>query len=771
MLPYVPMRTATLIRAALVSLAVCGCEGAGVSLDGCDGGLQGRADRLLGGWELVPTARVEPAVRARLTQGGFDLVAERIRDLASIVFQQDEHGRILIELDDFLTEPLTFPVLDIPELLEVDAKLWFEGVVLTLDWQNLRVELVDEPSVPATIRIAIEGGRLGIADGAIAGAANFTGGTGATADIDLACDIINQKGGEDGEPTYMAGADAVILVTLDTDEAGNLAIGATLEDFTLEPPAFRTEPACDTSPACQDGDNQPCAECEIVCILNFEEGNLDGLVASLQDQLRPAILGIANELVAGLLSSELNGQPLHLGGRLPLAELIAGLAEGLGEVFPAVRDLGFSVTPAPAAFAVVDGGLNLTLGGGIEAAETHPCATAMGPAPDFSGWAHGAPPDFDGTVTGPAGPLAYHVGAAIPGTLVDEAVWAAAEAGVLCVQVDSQTVRRLTGLTLTSGALDALLPGLRGLAGDRAPLLITVEPHLTAASFPVTRLSVGGSLLEVSLPGAGVSLYALVADRWVRLFEVDADVVVRASAIIEATNVVSVTLDHVAVDGVREVYAELMPSAELDRIVPVAVELAMSLLLAEPLSLDADLGPLIADAIDLPLTASVEHLAPDGADGDWIALYLNLHPKVEGALVAEVETGAQLVGGGGEAVLAVQLDGGDEAQWRVDGTLWRPFGGMGAAGTVAVRHPLLAIPGEHRVEVRGRKRGAWRTLDATPAVVVVVTGEDGRIVEPPAPAEVVAEGAASGCAAGGGGASLLAVALGALAVAGRRRAR
>lgn len=748
-------------------VAIGACDTAGLSLDGCQGGIQGSVDDLLGGWELTPTARVEPAVRARLTQGGFDLVATRIRDLFSLLFEQDEYGRILIPLDQFLTEPLTFPVLDIPELLEVDAKLWFQDVVLTLDWANLRVELVDDPAVPATIRIAIEGGRLGIAGGAIAGRANFTSGTGASADVDLACNIINQKGGEDGEPSYMAGADATILVTLDTDAEGNLQIGATLDDFTLEPPAFRTEPACDTAPECQDGNNQPCAECELVCILNFEEGNLDGLVESLQDQLRPAILGIANELVAGLLSSNLNGQPLHFGGRLPLADLLAGLAAELGEVFPAVRDIAFAVSPAPAAFAVVDGGLNVTLGGGVEAAETHPCATAMGPPPDFSAWTHGPPPAFEGTVAGPAGPLAYHVGAAVPGTLIDEAVWAAAEAGVLCVQIDSQTIRRLTGLTLTSGAIDVLLPGVRGLAGDRAPLLLTVEPHLTADSFPVTRLSPpGGSLMEVALPGAGISLYALVADRWVRLFEVDADLLVQASAVIEGTNLVSVTLDNLALDMVRETYDELLPTAELDRIVPVVVELAMALLVGQPLALDADLGPILADAIDLPLTASVEHLAADGPKKDWVALYLNLHPKDEGALTASVETRARLVAGGDAAVIEVDADGGGaevEAQWRVDGTLWRPFS---TARTLTVRHPLLALPGEHVVEVRARLVGAWRTLDDTPALLTVRTGVDGAIVapvpEPPAPPAPPAP-AADGCATGGSPAAGLALALAALA--------
>lgn len=756
---------------AALSLAatLVGCSPGDLSLGGCEGGLQGTVDELLGGtWDLAPTARVEPAVRVRLTQGGFDLVAERIRDLVTLVFEQDAYGRILIPLDQFLTDPIVLPELGIPDLIEVQAKLWFQDMVLALDWDDLRVELVEEPSVPARIRISIVGGRIGVASGRIAGSANFTAGSGGTAsaDVDLACEVIDQKGGEDGEPTYMAGADVVIDVALDTDADGNLQIGAELVSFTLEPPAFRTEPACDTAPECQDGDSQPCFECEAVCILNFEDGNLDSLVASLQEQLEPALLGIANELVSSVLSSELNGQPLRAGGRLPLGALLASVASGLGEVFPAVRDLAFSVAPAPAAFAVVAGGLNMTLDGGVEAAEIHPCAAAMGPPPDFASWPRGPAPSF-----GDVGGVTYHVGAAAPQALVDEAVWAAAATGVLCLQIDSQTIRRLTGLTLTSGAVDLLLPGLRGLAGDRAPLLLTVEPHLTAASFPVTRLSppaVDGhqSLLGVTLPDVGISLYAQVADRWVRVFEIDADVDLDASAVVVAPNVVSLTLDRVAVGDVRETYNELLPTAELGRIVPVVVELAMTLLLGQPLSLEADLGPVLARAINLPLTAALEHIAPDGAQKDWIALYLSLQPTGEGALTATVETSAALVAGGAGDV-TVTVSGGAEAQWRVDRTLWRPFV-LGAA--IRVTHPLLALPGEHVIEVRARRAGAWRTLDETPATVVVVTGADGVVPDPEVAAVVAAP---AGCTTGArqtAGLLALLAATGALLLLLRRRA-
>ncbi|GMV41908.1 MAG: hypothetical protein AMXMBFR64_36240 [Myxococcales bacterium] len=744
------------LAAALLVAVISGCTPGDLSLGGCQGGLQGTVDDLIGGtWDLAPTALVAPAVRVRLTQSGFDLVAERIRDLITLVFEQDEHGRILIPLDQFLSEPIVLPELGIPDLIEVQAKLWFQNMVLSLDWDALKVELVDDPPVPARIRISISGGRIGVASGRIAGSATFKGGQGGTAraDVDLACEVIDQKGGEDGGPTYMAGADVVIDVALDTDLEGKLQVGAELVSFTLEPPAFRTEPACATAPECQDGDTQPCFECEAVCILNFEEGNLDTLVASLQEQLEPALLGIANELVANVLSSDLNGQPLRIGGRLPLLDLLASVAAGLGEVFPSVRDLAFSFAPAPAAFAVLAGGLNVTLDGGVEAAEVHPCAAAMGPPPDFASWTRGPAPAFQGSG-------AYHVGAAVPQALVDEAVWAAAATGVLCLQIDSQTVRRLTGLTLTSGAIDLLLPGLRGLAGDRAPLLLTLEPHLTAGSFPVTTLSppaVDGhqSLMRVVLPGAGISLYVLVAERWVRVFEIDADVEVEASVVVVGPNVLTLTLDRVGVTEVRETYNELLPTAELGRIVPVVVELAMTLLLGQPLSLEADLGPLIEGAINLPLSAAVEGIAPDGPLKDWIALVLSLHPKAEGALTASVETTASVIAGGDGAV-TLAVDPLTETQWRVDGTLWRPFA---QASAVRVAHPLLALPGEHLVEVRGRLPGAWRTLDESPAEVRVVTGSDGLVPTPPAEPAIAA--APGGCSAGasGGLLSLLVVAL------------
>ena len=729
-----PMRTPLrkpILAIATLCVALLGCP-AGQGLPGAGGPLDlgAKLEELLGGliggdYDLPPSADLRPAVRVRLTQPGFDVVAKEVKELFTLLFELDDEGRILIPVDQFLPEDIVLPTVGNEDLIALKAELRLSSLVLTLDWDDIAVELVPESDSPAQIRITILGARIGVAEGFIAGGANLVAGglDVPKTDFDLACELHNAKG---DPPSYLAGADLSMVMTLGTDADGNLQLGAELEHFSIDAPAFTTAPACDTAPECQDGDKDPCLECNALCFFNFQDGDLDQIVASIEEQLEPVLVDIANELLASLLDSGLNGQPLVVAGTLPLQDLLSKLAADLPSVFPSIRDLGFSLRPSPFAFAVVDSGLNVTMDGGMDAAEDHPCATSFGADPDFTDLPQGLAPGFSGQTVGPTGdPLAYHIGAAVPQVLLNEGMWALAKTGVLCISVTSEQVEALTGLTLTAGTIDPLLPGLRGLSGGRAPLLIGIEPHLTEESLPVVTLG-PDSLINVDLEGAGISLYTFVADRYVRVFEIDADVEVGLSVVVTGPNVLELTLDRVALGNVVERYNELLPTADLDQIVPFVVEIAMTLLLGEPLSLTADLGPMLEGALtDLPLTAVVEQVALDGgsASKDWLALYLTIHPKVEGALAAMVETTAVPdpldAPEDGRIVLWVGTDAGGaetEAQWRVDGTMWRPFQ---RGGRITVEHPLLRIEGEHRIEVRARRVGAWRTLDDEPAVVTL----------------------------------------------------
>ncbi|CAN0586282.1 unnamed protein product, partial [Laminaria digitata] len=55
-----------------------------------------------------------------------------------------------------------------------------------------------------------------------------------------------------------------------------------------------------------------------------------------------------------------------------------------------------------------------------------------------------------------------------------------------------------------------------------------------------------------------------------------------------------------------------------------------------------------------------------------------------------------------------------EHQLRVDGGPWGPFF---LGQTRALQHPAFLLQGPHQVEARSRVRGAYKTLDASPAAV------------------------------------------------------
>ena len=69
----------------------------------------------------------------------------------------------------------------------------------------------------------------------------------------------------------------------------------------------------------------------------------------------------------------------------------------------------------------------------------------------------------------------------------------------------------------------------------------------------------------------------------------------------------------------------------------------------------------------------------------------------------------------GSVLLAVDAD--DAYQFQVDGLPWSDLR-QAPSGVLRVKHPLLGLPGEHRIRLRGQRGDDYRTLGPRGELVV-----------------------------------------------------
>ncbi|MEW5738177.1 MAG: hypothetical protein AB1938_04590 [Myxococcota bacterium] len=341
-----------------------------------------------------------------------------------------------------------------------------------------------------------------------------------------------------------------------------------------------------------------------------------------------------------------------------------------------------------------------------------PCVPAVAEPPDMSAPA----PDWNASDAG------YHVGVAVSSRFLKRASWAAHQAGAMCLDLSTAQV----GL-LTTGLFEAFLPSLGKLAtvdGKDAPMLIALRPKepprlsVGKGTFdPVTKLPVD-PLLRLEWTDLHIDVYAMLDERFFRLFSLTTDVNLPLSLVFSGCDQVTPAIGDVKqlLTNVRAADSEVLAEDP-----QVLADLIPSLLAVAESSLASGLG-----AQTLPSLGAFR-LKVNEATGvtpvvgtptfEHLGLFAELvtgacpmpRPQARAVLKGvDVAPPRELVATGvGVPWPTVRLDvsspgSSEEMEWafRVDDGLWSTF--RPAAGELRVTHPALLLQGTHRVEVRTR---------------------------------------------------------------------
>lgn len=477
----------------------------------------------------------------------------------------------------------------------------------------------------------------------------------------------------------------------------------------------------------------PCAECSVACggiataTVELSEALLDVVRPLLLDALRPAIEGLIEDALR-----ELNGQRAGFEAQLSLQEL-TGLEFIRGEA------IGTLLGAPPGRFPVVDRdglGMELGLEGGFEGplgecvGALDPFVPRSGPAPEPRARdSQGRP---------------QHAVASIAASLVNQLLHAAHGSGSLCLQLGTDDVRELTGggFSLNATVLGLLASNLEALADQRAPVIVELKPRkpgrIALGSGAETGMDDMGNpvrdwLVQLSVDELGVAFHVLIEDRYVRLFEVTTDVFAGLNVVVKPNNDLELALGDIRIDNIQEVFSELIPDADFSMVLPTFLDLALGAFLSEPVTFDVNLTSALSDALGVPIGLRVNELVRDGAMQDFLTVSLTFTSSEAVAFRRGVETLATLAPeadlveetpDGRRPTGRIRLDVGTglphdvqadlEYQLRVDGTMWSVFRPPSPDGTLHVSHALLRAPGSHRVEVRARALGDYRSLDSSP---------------------------------------------------------
>ncbi|MCA9522463.1 MAG: hypothetical protein KC609_15900 [Myxococcales bacterium] len=654
-------------------------------------------------------------VEARITQPGFDFIAENLKTLIGIFFKVDANGVATIPLSS-----LGLGNVDVLDFGLVSASL--RDLVVTIDFTQLTIELVENSS-PARIRVRIDNASVGLKDGTVA--AEFLFGIG-----DAGCKIAN--GVDVGQPTERITkltADLFLIIAVDSDKRIN--VSTQIQQIDLQDMGVKLEVDCNVA-ECLDGKPQgstsECGECQTLCPLaDFGASVASGIQGLLKNQINALLTNFGDFLVKTLLDATINDKTLELEGELNLASFLQGFLPSVKRALP----LGFLISPG-ANGIIVNGtgnsvGLDLKLDGGLDSTLVHGCVPPVESEPTFNA---GTPPFYDGSELDAQGnPFTYHVGLGISAAFINQAVWAAYKSGLLCIALTTDDIHRISDgkVTLTAAAFDLILPGFRQISSTKAPLLVEIHPRIASTDFPVVQLQDGDKLLRLRLKNSGISLFTTIENRTARVFQVNADLDITLGLTVLPDNSLQVDLGTIDVKNVQQVYNELFAGAKLEEILSFVLDLATSYLLKNGLTFDLDIDQLATQLVGLPVSATVHDLKADGAAKDWLSIFVSLKLAGTSGLTFKPTTQIRALDLGslvryegrralptGELRLAVEVPGVRrdlEYQVRVDGGMWRTWQ---RGPKLRVRSARLYLQSRHTIEVRSRLVGEPKSLERTP---------------------------------------------------------
>ncbi len=395
------------------------------------------------------------------------------------------------------------------------------------------------------------------------------------------------------------------------------------------------------------------------------------------------------------------------------------------------------VSVAAGSSVSVDQGINLGTRAGVKALQTAECVPTL-PAPQM-GLVEA--PNFDAEAT-PGSP--YHVGLGISKPFLDLTMHQAHQSGALCMNMSSASV----GL-LNTGLFKTFLPSLGRLAtrdGKDAPMMVVLRPaqvpqiSVGEGTFDPTTKKPIKPLLTLAMPDLSVDFYAMLDDRFVRLFSLTADVNIPLSLIFEGCSSVQPALGDLKqlVTNIRTANSEILaedPKVLAD-LIPAVIGLAEPALAGalKPFELPAMGGFKLRVSETkglslIPGTDTFNHLGVYAELMPASAMCATVAPATSAALARSFIPGPEQMKLQGQAlpwpvavldVSAVGAKGTAEFAWRVDGGLWSTFLAPNAQGQLEVSHPVFLLQGRHVIEVRSRMAEQPHGVSAPVAVDFLV---------------------------------------------------
>lgn len=375
-------------------------------------------------------------------------------------------------------------------------------------------------------------------------------------------------------------------------------------------------------------------------------------------------------------------------GRLEIGQALAGLGAQPGTA------LDIAIAAGGGASAN-DAGVTVGLRGGAKEVVVADCvAPRSRPTPPVLPL-----PDFDRDAPGP-----YDVGVSFSQQFLTEAMFRAQQSGALCLELGNESVAVLESKTLSSflGSLDKLTHG------ENVPLRVALRP----VNPPTATLGLGtvdnmgkplDPLVRLEWKGLQIDLYALLEERYVRLFTVDVDVSIP----------LGVTLDGCS--GLTPVVGSLMGA------VP-RVDILNNELLAEPLDALKGLVPALLTVIEPQLAKGLtaftipelqgfqlKLLAARGvgqiagtAQYNHLGLYAQLLPATQVCTPMMRAARRPFVSAVSWERETVELSApvGKKISWRVNSGLWSTFQPVDSLGRFVVQHPRLMLNAVQVIDVR-----------------------------------------------------------------------
>jgi hypothetical protein len=371
--------------------------------------------------------------------------------------------------------------------------------------------------------------------------------------------------------------------------------------------------------------------------------------------------------------------------------------------------------------------------GGADSPKASPCVPELKPPRPQS-----VPvPDLAGE-----GPAGHHVGLGLSEFFLDSAMYAAHRAGALCLNMTTAKVSMLT-----TGLFKTFLPSLGVLAGTDmrdAPVMVALRPkkapdiRIGEGTYdPVTKKPVK-PLLTLAMPEMSIDFFALIEDRYVRLFTLTADIAMPLSLIVEGCpQTVTPALGDLKqlIANIRTSNSELLSEDPqvLAQLIPTVIGLA------EPALAGALKGFEVPDMNGFRIKINkLKGINRIGGGDDHYHLGAFAEIKLAGQcasyapetfarlMSARIPTKEDLGRGDGRPmpwpsamleVTSLDLAGNGrrtEYGYRIDGGLWSTWYD---GPRLEVEHPVFLLQGKHLIEVRSRLAEESESVDPTPAEV------------------------------------------------------